>query len=84
MHTFTPYMLMKDNFGAEFLICDKLRANAQTLSGSRPAQNKKSRCCDSSYLVRETGLDACCGCALHADGSPTVAYSDSTRLTAPR
>ena len=41
MHTFTPYMLMKDNFGAEFLICDKLRANAQTLSGSSPAQNKK-------------------------------------------
>ena len=41
MHTFTPCMLMKDNFGAEFLICDKLRANAQTLSGSSPAQNKK-------------------------------------------
>ena len=34
-------MLMKDNFGTEFLICDKLRANAQTLSGSSPAQNKK-------------------------------------------
>ena len=43
MHTFTPYMLMKDNFGAEFLICDKLRANAQTLSGSSPAQNKKEQ-----------------------------------------
>ena len=124
MHTFTPYMLMKDNFGAEFLICDKLRANVQSLSGSNPAQNKKepllrlffiwcerrdlasaaavpcmlmarrpsqatvpgsplfaensppdcfftlrpsrvqaplkikkSRCCDSSYLVRETGLE---------------------------
>lgn len=41
MHTFTPYMSMKDNFGAEFLICDQLRADAQTLSGSRPAQNKK-------------------------------------------
>ena len=34
-------MLMKDNFGAEFLICDKLRANAQTLSGSSPAQKQK-------------------------------------------
>lgn len=41
MHTFTPYMSMKDNFGAEFLICDQLRADAQTLSGSSPAKNKK-------------------------------------------
>jgi len=58
MHTFTPYMLMKDNFGAEFLICDKLRANAQTLSGSSPAQNKKRAAVATLfYLVRETGLE---------------------------
>ena len=56
---------------------------AQTLSGSSPAQNKKEPPLRLFFLVRETGLGVCCGCALHADGSPTVA-SDSTRLTAPR
>ena len=63
--------------------CRAYILNAQTLSVSRPAQNKKEPLLRLFFLVRETGLGVCCGCALHADGSPTVA-SDSTRLTAPR
>ena len=34
-------------------------------------------------MVEATGLAVCFGCALHTNGSTTVA-SDSTRLTVPR
>ncbi len=51
MHTFTPYMSMKDNFGAEFLICEQLRADAQTLSGFKP-HKKRAAVATLLYLAR--------------------------------
>ena len=57
--------------------------NAQTFSGSSPWQRKKEPQSALFSLVEATGLAVCCGCALHTNGSTTVA-SDSTRLTAPR
>jgi len=57
--------------------------NAQTFSGSSPWQRKKEPQSALFPLVEATGLAVCCGCALHTNGSTTVA-SDSTRLTAPR
>ena len=57
--------------------------NAQTFSGSSPWQRKKEPQSALFSLVEATGLAVCCGCALHTNGSTTVA-SDSTRLIAPR
>ena len=57
--------------------------NAQTFSGSSPWQRKKEPQSALFSLVEATGLAVRCGCALHTNGSTTVA-SDSTRLTAPR